>query len=66
MKLSIFSTEFEKNTHIVNFTKIRQVGAEIFPCEQKDTHTHTHTQTEGQTGIHDEANYRSSHFCKRG
>jgi hypothetical protein len=47
---------FSKNTQILNFMKIRPVGAELF---------HANGQTDGRTDRHDEANSRFSQFCER-
>jgi hypothetical protein len=48
----IFSTDFQTNTQISNFMKIRPMGAELF---------HTDRLTNG----HDEANSRFLQFCER-
>jgi len=48
---------FSKNTQMCNFTKFRQLDAELF---QEDG------RIDGQTDRHTEANSRFSQFCERG
>jgi len=50
-----FLDRFSKNTEISNFTKIRQVEAELFPCGQTDR----------TADKHDEANSSLSQFFRR-
>jgi len=47
----VFSTDFQKNTRIPNFMKIRPVGTELFHADKPDRH--------------DEANSRFSKVCER-
>jgi hypothetical protein len=48
-------TDFQNNTQISNFMKIRSVGAEFF---------HVDTWMDRQTDGHDEANSRFSQYCE--
>jgi hypothetical protein len=56
MELEFAQQVFEKYWNILNFMKIRPVGAELF---------HEDRQTDNQTARPDEANSRLSQFCER-
>jgi len=47
---------YPKSTQILNFVKIRPVGAKLF---------HKDRQADGRMDRHDEANSRFSQFCER-
>jgi hypothetical protein len=51
-----FLDRFSKNSEILNFMRIRPVGAEL---------SHTDGRTDGRTDRHDDANSLFSQFCER-
>jgi hypothetical protein len=60
LKVEFSRQIFEK---YLNFTNIRQVGAELFHADGQ-THRQAKERTGRQTESHDEANSRFSQFCE--
>jgi hypothetical protein len=56
-----FLDRFPKNTQILNFIRMRRVGAKAVGQKHKHKHTHTHTHT----NTHDETDSGFSQFYER-